>query len=60
MGALAKHLDVPTDTFVHNLEEPLSLVQMTDHDLDGVDTTQYAAFLAPQPESFETRVYRST
>lgn len=51
---LAKPLDFATEEFLQNYEEPLNIAQREDHDLDGVDPTLYASFLASRPDNFET------
>lgn len=51
---LAKPLDFDSEKFLQNLDEPLKMAQQEDHDLDGVDPTLYASFLASRPDNFET------
>lgn len=51
---LAKPLDFATEKFLQNHEEPLSMAKKDDHDLEGVDPTLYASFLASRPDNFET------
>lgn len=51
---LAKPLDFDTEKFLMNYDEPLKMAQLEDHDLEGVDPTLYASFLASRPDNFET------
>lgn len=51
---LAKPLDFASEKFLQNFDEPLKMAQSEDHNLDGVDPTLYASFLASRPDNFET------
>lgn len=51
---LAKPLDFDSEKFLQNYDEPMEMARLEDHDLDGVDPTSYASFLASRPDNFET------